>query len=68
MADFGNVAEQAKQFWSTRSGRQKALLLAGAGITVGPLDDLCPPDGNANLQAALSGYGPGGRAIACCAA
>jgi flagellar M-ring protein FliF len=34
MADFGNVAEQAKQFWSTRSGRQKALLLAGAGITV----------------------------------
>jgi len=24
----------AKQFWSTRSGRQKALLLAGAGITV----------------------------------
>ena len=34
MADFGNAAEQAKQFWATRSGRQKALLLSGAGITV----------------------------------
>jgi flagellar M-ring protein FliF len=34
MADIANVTEQAKQFWTSRSGRQKALLLGGAGITV----------------------------------
>jgi flagellar M-ring protein FliF len=28
-----NVADQAKQFWATRTGRQRALLLGGAGIT-----------------------------------
>jgi flagellar M-ring protein FliF len=34
MASFGNVAEQAKQFWGTRNGRQKVLLLGGAAVTV----------------------------------
>ena len=34
MADFANAGEQAKQFWASRSGGQKALLLSGAGITV----------------------------------
>ena len=34
MADFANATEQAKQFWASRSGRQKALLLGGAGITI----------------------------------
>ena len=28
-----NVADQAKQFWATRTGRQKVLLLGGAGVT-----------------------------------
>jgi flagellar M-ring protein FliF len=34
MADFANATEQAKQFWASRSGRQKALLLGGAGLTI----------------------------------
>jgi flagellar M-ring protein FliF len=34
MADFASATEQAKQFWASRSGRQKALLLGGAGITI----------------------------------
>lgn len=34
MAGFGNVADQAKQFWGTRNGMQKALLLGGAVATV----------------------------------
>lgn len=34
MADFANVAEQAKQFWVSRSARQKTLLLGGAAVTV----------------------------------
>ena len=34
MADFASATEQAKQFWASRSGRQKSLLLGGAGITI----------------------------------
>ncbi len=34
MADFASATEQAKHFWASRSGRQKALLLGGAGITI----------------------------------
>lgn len=34
MADFANATEQAKQFWASRGGRQKALLLGGAGLTI----------------------------------
>ena len=34
MADFANVVDQAKRFWATRSGQQKALLVGGAAITV----------------------------------
>lgn len=34
MADFANVTEQAKQFWASRSGRQKTLLLGGAAVTI----------------------------------
>ena len=34
MAGNRNVADQAKQFWGTRNGRQKALLLGGVGVTV----------------------------------
>jgi len=34
MADFASATEQVKQFWASRSGRQKALLLGAAGITV----------------------------------
>ena len=33
MAGMTNVAEQVKQFWISRTGRQKALLLGGAGAT-----------------------------------
>jgi flagellar M-ring protein FliF len=33
MPGMTNVADQAKQFWATRSGRQKAFLLCGAGAT-----------------------------------
>ena len=34
MAGFNDATEQAKQFWGTRSGGQKGLLLAGAAATV----------------------------------
>ena len=34
MADFANATDQAKRFWASRTGRQKALLAAGAGITI----------------------------------
>jgi flagellar M-ring protein FliF len=34
MADFASATEQARQFWASRTGRQKALLLGGAGITI----------------------------------
>jgi flagellar M-ring protein FliF len=34
MPGMTNVADQAKTFWATRSGRQKAFLLFGAGATV----------------------------------
>lgn len=34
MASFPNVLEQGKQFWASRSGRQKGLLAASAAITV----------------------------------
>lgn len=34
MADFANVTEQAKQFWASRSGQQKALLIGGAAVTI----------------------------------
>jgi flagellar M-ring protein FliF len=34
MADFASVLEQGNRFWATRTGRQKALLAGGAGITV----------------------------------
>ncbi len=34
MAGFQDATEQAKQFWASRTGSQKGLLLAGAGATV----------------------------------
>lgn len=34
MADLSTAAEQAKQFWASRSSRQKALLAGGAVLTV----------------------------------
>ncbi len=34
MAGSSNAVEQAKQFWASRTGRQKGLLLGGAGATV----------------------------------
>jgi flagellar M-ring protein FliF len=34
MAGLGNVTEQAKQFWATRTGTQKTFLLGGAAATV----------------------------------
>jgi flagellar M-ring protein FliF len=34
MAGFNDATEQAKQFWGSRSGGQKGLLLAGAAATV----------------------------------
>jgi flagellar M-ring protein FliF len=34
MAGLNNATEQAQQFWASRSGRQKTLLLAGAGTTI----------------------------------
>jgi len=34
MAGTTNVVEQLKQFWATRTGRQRAFLLGGAGATV----------------------------------
>jgi flagellar M-ring protein FliF len=34
MAGFQDATEQAKQFWGSRTGSQKGLLLAGAGATV----------------------------------
>jgi len=34
MADFASVVDQTTRFWATRTGRQKALLAGGAGITV----------------------------------
>jgi flagellar M-ring protein FliF len=34
MAGLNNTTEQAKQFWASRSGRQKTLLLGGAGVTI----------------------------------
>jgi flagellar M-ring protein FliF len=34
MADLNKAIEQAKQFWASRSGSQKGLLLAGVGATV----------------------------------
>ncbi|MGO9433497.1 MAG: flagellar basal-body MS-ring/collar protein FliF [Terracidiphilus sp.] len=34
MPGMTNVADQAKKFWASRSGPQKAFLLCGAGVTV----------------------------------
>ena len=34
MAGFGNASEQIKQFWSTRTGAQKAFLLGGTAATI----------------------------------
>jgi len=34
MAQFRNVADQAKQFWTTRTGSQKLMLLGGAAATI----------------------------------
>lgn len=34
MAGMTNIVEQAKQFWTSRTGRQKAFLLGGAGATI----------------------------------
>jgi flagellar M-ring protein FliF len=34
MPGMTNVADQAKKFWATRTGRQKGFLLFGAGATV----------------------------------
>ena len=34
MADFKDVADQAKQFWKSRTGRQKAFLVGGTGGTL----------------------------------
>lgn len=34
MAATGNPLDQAKQFWTTRTGQQKAFLLGGAALTV----------------------------------
>jgi flagellar M-ring protein FliF len=34
MAGFGNFSDQARQFWASRTGGQKMLLLGGAAITV----------------------------------
>lgn len=34
MPELSNIVEQTKQFWLSRTGRQKAYLLAGAGGTV----------------------------------
>lgn len=34
MPGLNNATEQAKQFWASRSGRQKTLLLGGAGATI----------------------------------
>lgn len=34
MPAFANTAEQAKQFWATRNGRQKTFLLGGAIATI----------------------------------
>lgn len=34
MAGYKDAGEQAKQFWATRTGRQKAFLMGGAGATV----------------------------------
>ena len=34
MAGLNNFGEQAKQFWASRSGRQKTLLLGGTGATL----------------------------------
>jgi flagellar M-ring protein FliF len=34
MPGMTNVVEQAKQFWASRTGTQKAFLLGGAGATV----------------------------------
>ena len=33
MPGMNNIVEQAKQFWATRTGRQKMFLLGGAGAT-----------------------------------
>ena len=33
MASYQKSIEQAKQFWATRTGRQKAILLAGSGAS-----------------------------------
>src|SRR5579863_4142939 len=33
MAGFKNAPDQAKQFWSSRTGGQKAMLLAGVGAS-----------------------------------
>ena len=33
MAGFTNVVEQVKQFWASRTGRQKGVTLGGAGAT-----------------------------------
>jgi|CZKL01.1.fsa_nt_gi flagellar M-ring protein FliF len=37
MAGFTDAIGQAKQFWASRSGKQKTYLLAGAGATLGLL-------------------------------
>lgn len=34
MPNFARITEQAKQFWATRSGQQKSLLLGGAAATI----------------------------------
>ncbi|HTV16376.1 MAG TPA: flagellar basal-body MS-ring/collar protein FliF [Acidobacteriaceae bacterium] len=34
MAGWNNPTEQAQQFWASRSGKQKTLLLGGAGVTI----------------------------------
>jgi flagellar M-ring protein FliF len=34
MASFPNVIEQGRQFWASRSGRQKGLLIGSAAVTI----------------------------------
>src|SRR5579871_5346383 len=37
MAGFNNIGEQAKQFWASRTGRQKVMLVGGAAVTAAVL-------------------------------
>ena len=52
MAGFNDVVEQAKQFWTSRTGAQKAFLLGGAAATVVAGGAVCAADRHARLQAA----------------